>query len=131
MKPNIWGPNAWNFFHNITLEYPNVPSDKDKEAMYNFFNNVGLVLPCDKCKINYYKHLKIFPLTDDILESKQRLVYWVIDLHNIVNKSTNKKTLTYKEALKEINKNNNKQNKSNNNIIVILIILILILLKTK
>ena len=67
MKPNIWGPNAWDFLHNVTLGYSENPSDKEKEAMYNFFNNVGLVLPCDKCKIYYYEHLKIYPYHTNFL----------------------------------------------------------------
>ena len=90
MKPEVWGPHAWIFLHSITLEYPNNPTNEDKLNIKNFFNSVGLVLPCQKCRLNFNSHLKKYPLTDKVLESKSSLVKWMIDIHNCVNVMNNK-----------------------------------------
>lgn len=104
MLPDIWGKHAWNFLHLVTLSYPINPSPADKQNYYNFFTNLQYVLPCEKCRNNMTKHLKKYPLTDKALSSRNELVKWCIDLHNIVNYYTGKPMLTYKEAMTEINK---------------------------
>ena len=43
------------------------------------------------------------PLTDDVLSSRENLVKWGIDIHNIVNASKNKPIMSYSDALKSIN----------------------------
>jgi hypothetical protein len=42
------------------------------------------------------------PLTDEILSDKSKLVRWVIDIHNIVNESKNKRIIPYDEAIELI-----------------------------
>jgi hypothetical protein len=90
-NPNIWGPKSWFFLDTIILSYPNNPSKNDKLLFSNFFINICNVLPCKKCCIHYKKHLEHFPLNDDILSSKKKLILWWINIHNEVNKSNNKK----------------------------------------
>lgn len=99
MNPEIWGPHAWFFLHSITLAYPDNPSYGDKENVKTFFKSFYKVLPCPKCRIHYENHLERMPITNEIVESKQQLVQWLIDLHNAVNKSTNKPLLTYEDVL--------------------------------
>ncbi|QKF93773.1 ERV/ALR sulfhydryl oxidase [Fadolivirus algeromassiliense] len=102
MKPDIWGPHAWIFLHSITLEYPDNPSDIDKSNMSNFIRTVGEVLPCQKCRENFKKHIDEHPLTDTVLLSKKNLVKWLIDVHNSVNLMNNKKTVSYEDALRNM-----------------------------
>lgn len=109
MKPEIWGPHAWIFLHSITLEYPDNPTREDKSNMANFFNSLGNVLPCHKCRINFDKHLERYPLTDKVLSCKANLIKWLIDIHNCVNRINNKKELTYEESLQKILDLYNKQ----------------------
>lgn len=99
MNPDIWGPHAWIFLHTITLAYPQNPTYVDKSNYKLFFNNLGSILPCDKCKIHYKENLQTFPLTDDILDSKDKLVKWLINIHNNVNKRNNKKMMSYDSVL--------------------------------
>lgn len=98
MDPNIWGKHAWIFLHTVVEAYPDKPLIEDKDNMRNFFYYSGNVLPCLKCKINFKKHMKEIPLTDDILSSKNRLRKWLIDIHNEVNLTTGKKVLSYHSA---------------------------------
>lgn len=99
MNPNVWGKHAWFFLHSITLAYPQCPSEEDKKNIKNFFENLHLVLPCPKCKINYKAHLDKTPLTDDILSSKYKLISWLINIHNQVNIMNGKPQLSYDQVL--------------------------------
>ena len=101
MDPKIWGPSSWIFLHSITLAYPTCPDNNDKKNMRQFINSLQFVLPCTKCRENFKKHLKLYPLTDEILNSKDKLIKWMIDIHNQVNELNGKKKMTYDQVLKE------------------------------
>lgn len=101
MKPNVWGSSAWIFLHSITLTYPDKPSVEEKNHIKQFFESLEYVLPCSKCRNHYYENLKKYPLNDTVLECKDNLVRWLIDIHNQVNIMNGKKELTYKEAMYE------------------------------
>ena len=127
--PNAWGPYGWNFLHYVTLGYPKNPDNDDKKNYKLFFESLKNILPCPKCAKHYEENLKVLPLTDEILDDKEKLIKWLIDVHNRVNVSTGKPEMEYTEARKSIekpylyykNKNNN-----NNNTHYLLIIIILI-----
>ena len=98
IDPSIWGPSAWNIFHYITIGYPDNPNDETKKSAYNFFMSLKNLLPCEKCRYNFNQHLQMYPLTDDILMSKDKLINWLIDIHNNVNKTTGKQIMSYYDA---------------------------------
>jgi predicted RND superfamily exporter protein len=130
MNPSYWGPHAWVFLHCVTMNYPSYPTKNDKDNMKNFFYSLKNVLPCDKCKYNFGTHIKEIPLTDNILSSKKKLINWLIDIHNSVNKMNNKPTLTYDEVVEKmmdgvkIEKNVNKEQSKIKLFLVVFIILI-------
>lgn len=103
--PDVWGPHGWKFIHYITLGYPNNPTQTDKEKYANFFNSLQYVIPCSICGAHFRENLKTNPINDNILSSKLKLIEWGIDIHNLVNKSNNKKQYTYEEGLNDILKN--------------------------
>jgi len=98
MNPEVWGPSAWTFLHSVTLAYPDNPSDTDKSDYENFFNTLQPILPCAKCSQNYMRHLQEDPITNN-LDNKNSLVKWLINVHNKVNKTNDKKELTYDEVM--------------------------------
>ena len=100
----VWGPHGWKFIHYVTLSYPiDNPSDEIKNNYKNFFTILQYVLPCKICANHYANNLISMPLTDDVLSSRENLVKWGIDIHNIVNASKNKPIMSYSDALKSIN----------------------------
>jgi hypothetical protein len=146
MHPEIWGPHAWIFLHSISLNYPENPSELDKERYRNFFSNLQYILPCEKCAYNYGIKLKSNPIE---LDSKSELIEWLIKIHNIVNESNGKKKISNDEFMKiyqniynnqskpkKIEKIENKPQKigskknifNNNSLTIILIIIIMVLL---
>jgi hypothetical protein len=100
MNQNIWGPHLWFSLHTISFNYPVKPSEKDKEEYKLFFKSLQEVIPCSVCKKNYKRHLNEHPI-EDYLNSRKLLVYWVIDMHNMVNAEIGKKILSYDIVLKK------------------------------
>ncbi len=99
MNQNIWGPHLWFSLHTISFNYPLKPKDEDKENYKSFFIQLQHIIPCSVCKKNYKRHLQEFPVNDH-LNSRKDIVYWVIDLHNMVNSETGKRVISYKDAIK-------------------------------
>lgn len=126
MRPDIWGPPGWFFLHSITLNYPENPTFQDKNNIRNFFNNLSNVLPCDKCKYNYTIHLRERPLTDFDVSSRNNLIKWLIDIHNLVNISNGKKKYTYDESIKKIMEPFNESEKSENNYFLLITIFLIL-----
>jgi hypothetical protein len=100
MNQNIWGSHMWFSLHTITFNYPLKPSKDDIENYKNFFISFKNVIPCSICKKNYMRHLNELPL-DNVLDSKKKLVYWLIDMHNTVNGEIGKKIWSYDEVIKK------------------------------
>ena len=100
MNQNIWGPHLWFSLHTISFTYPIKPSRDDKSNYKNFFINLQNMIPCSICKKNYKRHLKEHPI-DNFLDNRRLLVYWVIDMHNMVNGEIGKKILSYDTVIKK------------------------------
>jgi hypothetical protein len=98
MKPELWGKHLWKSIHYIALGYPEYPTEIDVQNYMNFYSDLWKVIPCQKCAINYKKHLEELPI-DNFLQNKMSLFEWTVKLHNIVNKSLNKPQVSTLEAL--------------------------------
>lgn len=82
LLPSCWGSSGWLFLHSIAYVYnPQI----DKEKYYDFFSNLGYILPCEECRIHYSQNLNKQELLA-ALSSNENLFRWVYDLHNKVNK---------------------------------------------
>jgi len=99
---SVWGPHGWRFLHYVSLGYPENPTDDDKDNYKQFYYMIRNVLPCSLCSYHYKENYERMPLTDEILSDKSKLVRWVIDIHNIVNESKNKRIIPYDEAIELI-----------------------------
>jgi len=127
MIPEKWGPSAWTFLHYITLGYPTCPTEEQKNNYKQFFYSLQNILPCEKCKEHFSNNISKIPLTDDILNSKEKLFNWLVDIHNQVNIITGKKELSYEEAFKIYMKNDDKYlNSILMSTIIILVIVIIV-----
>lgn len=109
MNPKFWGPHGWYFLHSITMHYPKNPSEQEKLIYLNFFKSLENVLPCEKCAHHYSKNLENLPL-EPALESRDKLVRWLIGVHNEVNKETGKREYSYEEVIEEYKYKMNRLN---------------------
>ena len=115
MNQNIWGSHLWFSLHTISFNYPLDPSPSDKESYKRFFVNLRDVIPCSVCKKNYIRHLNEHPI-DNYLKNRKSLVYWLIDMHNMVNGEIGKKILSYDVVIKKYENVYGKKFKLNSNI---------------
>ena len=130
IDPLLWGPSLWKYLHYLTLSYPDSPSIEIQLKYKDFFLNLHNFIPCEKCRINYVRHLEELPLTDDILTSRNALIKWLFIIHNIVNKETGKRELKFNEFIEiyTIDPEEVKKNKRKRTIIIIGVIILIILL---
>lgn len=130
MKNSQWGPSAWLFLHSISFQYPENPTEEDKNNFKQLFESLQNTLPCPRCREHYQQNLKENPIQ---LNSRNDLIQWVIDIHNAVNEKNSKKIYSRKEVedLYQSKYNysikNNESIESNMNIILIIILIILII----
>jgi len=97
--PPVWGPHFWKAIHYVALSYPNQPSNTDKQNYRQFFNSIQNILPCESCKKNMSSNLKLLPL-EPYLDNNTKLFRWTVELHNTVNKETQKPVMPYDTARK-------------------------------
>ena len=140
MNQNIWGSTMWFSLHTITMNYPINPSFVEKKDYKNFFESLQYVIPCKVCKKNYQRHLKEHPI-DDNLSNRKKLVYWLIDIHNMVNAEIGKKIMSYERVIDKYEKiydkkifedsddiELNKLNINNKKYIILFLIMLILLL---
>jgi hypothetical protein len=99
MDPSIWGSCLWKSIHIIAIGYPKNPTYEDIVAYKNFYENFWRQIPCYKCKNNYRRHLKDYPI-EDYLKDNKSLFEWTVLLHNVVNVELHKKEMSLEEATK-------------------------------
>ena len=100
MNPKFWGPHGWIFLHSVTMNYPKNPSNDDKQLYRNFFSSLIIVLPCEKCAYHYKQHIKDDPI-EPALENRDKLVRWLIKIHNKVNADLGKPHYSYEQVIEE------------------------------
>jgi hypothetical protein len=100
MNQNIWGSHLWFSLHTMSFNYPLKPTIEDRNNYKNFFINLQEVIPCSVCKKNYKRHLNEHPI-ENFLDNRKSFVYWVIDMHNMVNAEIGKKILSYEIVIKK------------------------------
>lgn len=89
----FFGPSMWKTLHSIAWTYDHPTPEYQKKAK-EFFKLIGDFIPCPSCAAHYKKYLKNNPVQAG---SKDKLVQWVFDLHNDVNRRSHKPTLSFDE----------------------------------
>lgn len=98
--------NLWATLHQYAKNFPSLPTDQDKQDAINFFNMFSKAIPClNPCRAHYEKWFLDHPLRNH-LSSRLELQQYVVDLHNDVNKRTNKPILSFEEAMQQQEFNN-------------------------
>ena len=129
LNSDVWGDGAWTFLHSITLTYSDTPTETDKIIYKRFFEDLGYLLPCNKCSNHYNEYLQSNPLDSNILKDKLSLTTWLYNLHNNTNDILNKNNITFDKFIDSyINIYTADSPIDNNNKINVIIIILLIIL---
>lgn len=90
---------CWGAGHAFAENYPEYPSEQDREEARQFFYTLKNALPCSICE-HHYRDYYLNHLPD--VESRESLVNWFIEVHNEVNRRTGKPILDRETARKKI-----------------------------
>jgi hypothetical protein len=96
----FFGPSTWKAMHSIAFSYGNDPfhpSAEEHKAAIDFFGALKYLIPCHLCRRHYTEYIEQHPIKAD---SRDELARWVFDLHNSVNKRTEKPEMSYAEVSK-------------------------------
>jgi hypothetical protein len=118
ISPLLWGKSGWIFLNSIALTY----KPENKEKYRTFLQQLEFILPCVKCGENLKKNI---PNIDNALESKDKLMEFLLNIRNDINIDNNMPLLTMQDNIDEIYIKNDDYY---NIIIFIIIIITLILL---
>ena len=92
-----WGTSFWTTIHVVALGFPDSVTEHNRSQYKAFYQTLGAVLPCSKCRGNYARHFSELPI-DMYLYDKNMLFAWTVRLHNIVNVETGKREWTTEDA---------------------------------
>lgn len=81
--------------HSIAASYSTKPTEQDKADIINFLNSFASLFPCKNCGKHFKELLKENPVKNN---SREELVMYMCDIHNIVNKKLGKKIFDCKKA---------------------------------
>jgi len=88
--------------HIVTIGYSPFPTEEEKKGVINFFESLQYMIPCPICKEHYKENFKNSPLTDEIVEDKQKLIRWLFNMHNLINKQLGKSEISWREFVYSI-----------------------------
>jgi len=97
-----WGKQGWHFIHSIAWNYPENPTEEEKQDYLAFLGSLEKVLPCPICATHFKENMAKYPPR---MSNREEFFNWSVDMHNEVNKANDKRILTYGEALDELIKN--------------------------
>ena len=92
MVTSVWGPPLWHFLHTMSFNYPVNPTVRDKRHYRSFICSLQHILPCRYCRENLNKNLKVLPLRNRSLRSRDSFSRWMFKLHELVNTMLGKKS---------------------------------------
>ena len=73
---------TWPILHRMSLSYPETPTDEQRTRMGSLIKGFSMVYPCKTCRSDFKDKIREHPPQ---LESRQKLVLWFCEQHNMVN----------------------------------------------
>jgi len=99
-NPEVWGPPTWFFLHSMTLALPDEVPPEQQRAVKDLMEDMTKILPCPNCGVHLSEHMRQHPI-DPHLGSQEKMVQWMIDIHNMVSADNKKRKWTKDEVLKQ------------------------------
>ena len=98
---SLWGPLGWMTLHSISMIYPEIPSQTDKQILLRYMSLFRDSITCPYCqqhfKVIFQNYITRHPEWNS---SRFNLFLFIVRAHNTVNKSLNKpKPATVQECL--------------------------------
>ena len=99
IDPEIWGSHYWQYYHTMSLKYPEHPTYDQQRNMYDYLMNLYNQLPCQVCREHARDYIvKNEPKINRAILSQRDLFNFFVDFHNSVNHRNGKPMVSYEEA---------------------------------
>ena len=100
----LWGPLGWMTLHSVSINYPDSPSQIEKQICTRFLEMFSETITCHNCKSHFVRMLQTYKVVHpEYLNSKQDFFLFTVRAHNTVNKRLDKPTVkSVAEALKTL-----------------------------
>ena len=93
---NEWGRRLWKKFHMASELYPLNPSEEDKITFKRFVDREISSIGCGECLPHARKYFEENSKSfNEALQSREKLINFFCDFHNIVNCRLGKKIYLY------------------------------------
>lgn len=90
----LWGPLGWMTLHSVSINYPDSPSDAERQICSRFLDLFTETITCHICKSHFQRMLQTYRvLHPDYLHSKQNFFLFAVRAHNTVNRRLDKPTV--------------------------------------
>ena len=90
---NSLGVSTWALLHSVAAIYPNLPNETERQSLKDFFDGLMYFYPS---KSEVMKEiLKEHPLE---YSNREELIYYMCEIHNLLNRKLGKKKFRCKEA---------------------------------
>lgn len=88
MSKAVWGPITWRFLHTVAAKIRPEHFASQSKNIITVINRVCDVLPCPECRAHALQNLSRANFGN--IRSKEDLVTFLFEFHNIVNNQTRK-----------------------------------------
>jgi hypothetical protein len=90
----LWGPLGWMTLHSVSVNYPDSPSDAERQICSRFIDLFTETITCHICKSHFLRMVQTYRVVHpEYLDSKQNFFLFVVRAHNTVNKRLDKPTV--------------------------------------
>jgi hypothetical protein len=128
-NPLIWGPKAWFFIDTIILSLPDTLDIQLQKTTKDFFINLQLLLPCEKCRFHYTNYINN-NINNIDFSKKKDIQDFIFRLHNEISIRNKKNPRTTEQVLQYYDKQyKNIDRKYDIFYLIILILIILYIIK--
>ena len=96
-RPNFWGPVTWRALHMLTFKIKATKFKEKQNELFDIIIKICASLPCQDCSFHASHLIKKYKIEN--MNEKKKLILYMFNLHNSVNKKVGKNILSYKEFI--------------------------------
>ena len=92
-----WGPSTWTLYHVVSFNYPDEPTDDQRQKAYDFLYGIAHMLPCVHCRTHWTKDLEehVQSPFSETLSSRDAFSRFLVSGHNEVNRRLGRPQIPY------------------------------------
>lgn len=106
LHSSTWGANLWDSMFSVGFTYPDGASMGLKTKTKVWLQNMRM--GCFGCETKYAEALTKYPITDDVLLTRQNLLTWMVNIRNCERSARGVPAFAFSEVCDFYNSKHNK-----------------------